>query len=677
MGEGAGGAGISRVSPVQSAEPIDMLAGAYTLDATDISVGSQGFPYGLAFSRSYNSGALNQHGPLGRGWRHNYQVYASRDTSGFAGMGGQTVIGAAGTIVEAFVTYSLQSDLTKPFDKYLACALANQWFVDNLSDNIVTLQSGFSARTFVKLPDGTYTSPGSDAGALTLSGGLYTYTSLTGQKLNFNSYGHLATIVDPSGWTVTLTYDSYAKLTSISNGMGRTLTLTYANSGNDNLLASVSDGNGRSVSYTIDGSANLTTVTDPNGKNWTYQYDIPGRMTKLFKPANPLVAVATNVYDSLGRVQTQQDYQSNTWNYYFAGSRSEEVNPNGKSWVTYFNGQGNAVKSINQVGKISTTTFDALGRMTGATAPEGNSVAFVYDTKHRVTQKTAHAKSGSGLADIVTSATYDPTWGKVKTTTDNMSRVTTFNYDPANGNLLSIVSPAVTGLGSSTASMTYNGRGQLLTVTSPDSILTQNTYDVSTEKLLSTVVDSGVGRLNLTVNFGYDAVGNLTSVQDPRGYTSTLSVDVLRRVYQTTTTAPWSFVTKFTFDDNSNTIKVERQTNDLANPWQTTQATYTADNKVSTATDALGNVTTITYDNLQRRWKVSDAISRLVTTNYDDANRVSSVVTRRASPRSLIHIRITARLQPLRMRATTPRPIPSTDTTGRSKPRIWTLLSSK
>ena len=518
-----------------------------------------------------------------------------------AGMGEQTVIGAAGTIVEAFVTYNLQTDLTKPFDKYIACALANQWFVDNLSLNTVTLTSGFSQRTFVKLPDGTYASPGDDSGTLSVNAGLFTYTSLTGQKLNFNSYGHIATMVDPAGVTVSFTYDAYAKLLSVTNGMGRTLTLTYANSGNDNILASVSDGTGRSVSYTIDGSANLTTVTDPNGKNWTYQYDQPGRMIKLFKPANPAVAVATNVYDSLGRVQTQQDYQSNTWQYYFAGSRTEEVNPNGKSSILYFNGLGKAVKSINLVGKISTAVFDGLGRMIKGTAPEGNSVELVFDSKNRVTQTTVHAKPGSGLADIVTSATYEATWGKLKTATDNMGRVTTLNYDAANGNLLSVVSPVVTGLGSSTVSMTYNTRGQVLTVTAPDGIVTKNTFDATTEKLLSTVGDFGTGRLNLTANFGYDSVGNLTSVQDPRGFTSTATFDVLRRVTQTTTTAPWSFVTKFTFDDNSNTTKVERQTSDPANPWQTTQATYTADGKVLTATGPQGNVTSITYDNLQRR----------------------------------------------------------------------------
>ncbi|MBP9091525.1 RHS repeat-associated core domain-containing protein [bacterium] len=620
---GKGGGGSVVPGTVTSSEPIDLLSGAYLLDATDISVGSAGFPYGLSFARTYSSAQKNQFGPLGRGWRHNYQITAGRDTIGLAGMGNQTTIGAAATIVEAFVSYDLQTDLTKPFDKYITNALTNQWFVDNLSDNVVTINSGFSSQLFVKLPDGTYANPALDAGTVTLAAGLYTYTSLTGSQLNFNSNGHIATMVEPAGVTVTFGYDSGAKLISVTNGLGRTLTINY---GTDNMISTVTDGTGRSVVYTVDTNGDLTTVTDPNTKDWTYEYDIPGRMIKLFKPANPTVAIVTNTYDTLGRVKEQADYQSNVWQYFFAGSRTEEVNPNAKSGILYINSLGKVAKAISLVGKISTSVFDGRGRTVKSTAPEGNSVEFVYDSKNRVTQTTAKAKPASGLADIVTSATYDATWNKVKTTTDNMGRVTTMNYDVANGNLLSVVSPSVTGLGSSTVTMTYNARGQVLTVTGPDGIVTKNTFDAATEKLLSSVGDFGVGRLNLTANFGHDSVGNVTSVQDPRGFTSTSIFDVLRRVTQATTTAPFSFVTKFTFDDNGNTTKVERQTNDPTDPWQTSQASYTADNKVLTTTSPQGSVTSIAYDNLQRRWKVTDALGRVVTNNFDDANRVVSVL---------------------------------------------------
>lgn len=615
-----------------SAEPIDLASGAYLYDATDISVGSS---IGLSFTRSYNSAAQYQFGPLGFGWRHNFQIDIMQDTIGLAGLGGQTVSAAAPFIAAAFVAVDLQSDMSKPFDKYITTALMTQWFADNLSDNVAFMQNGLSSSTFVKMPDGSYLSPAGDNGTLTKPGGNYKYTSLTGTVMNYNNFGHISTIVDPAGVTLTFAYNGDTKVTSVTNGLGRTLTFTYDPT--TGYMTSVSDGNGRNVTYGLDANYNLTSVTDPNGKVWTYEYDQPGRMTKMYKPANPGTTVMTNVYDTIGRVKQQKDYQLNTWDYYFAGSRTEEVNPNGKSSVMYFNNLGRSSKTINQVGKKSTTTYDGIGRALTATAPEGNSVQLVYDNKHRVTQTTVKAKPLSGLSDIVSSVTYDPTWGKVKTATDPMGRVTTMNYDPANGNLLSVVSPTVTGVGASTVSMTYNARGQVLTVTAPDGIVTKNTYDVSTEKLLSTVGDFGVGRLNLTANFGYDAVGNLTSVQDPRGFTSTMTPDVLRRITQTVTTAPWSFVTKFTYDDNGNTTKVERQTNDPDNPWQTSQATYSVDNKVLTTTSPQGLVSTIEYDTLQRLWKTTDPLSRVVTRAYDDANRISTIT----NPASIVEVTYT------------------------------------
>ncbi|MBX9941107.1 MAG: hypothetical protein K2Y32_17730 [Candidatus Obscuribacterales bacterium] len=615
---GTGGIGYN---PVTSSEPIDMLTGDYLLNQADINIGSMGFPYGLSFSRSYNSAYRFQDGPLGLGWKHNFQMFAQKGTDALMGMGNHSIIGAAAAIAELYVAVDIQRDLTKPFSKYITCALASQWFIDNLIDNAVMISTGNKSMLFIKLRDGSYTPPRVDNGILSLVSGAYKYKTLGGTEFNFDSTGKISTWVAPFGVTVTFTYTS-GKLTSVSNGLGRTLTLSYTG----DRLTSVSDGTGRSVSYTVDGSKNLTAVVDPNGKSWTFEYDLPGRMTKHFYPANPTVAISTNTYDSLDRVKEQRDYQSNLWQYFFAGSRSQEVNPNGKGSVIYNGVYGLPVKTINQVGKISTTVFDGRARVKKSTVPEGNSIEFVYDVKDRVTQNTLKAKPGSGLSDIVSSATYDATWNGLKTATDPMGRVTTLNYDPTNGNLLTVVSPSVTGLGSSTVTMTYNGRGQILTVTSPDGVVAQNTYDVSTERLLSTVADFGVGRLNLTVNYNHNARGDVTTVQDPRGNISTTDFDVLRRVTQVTAPSPFSYLTKFSYDDNSNVTKVEKQTNDPENPWQTVQSTFTADNKLLTMTDPLGVVSSvIQYDNLQRLWKITDGLSRTVERFYDDANRVSSI----------------------------------------------------
>jgi YD repeat-containing protein len=80
-----------------------------------------------------------------------------------------------------------------------------------------------------------------------------------------------------------------------------------------------------------------------------------------------------------------------------------------------------------------TTSFqyEANGRLTRSTLPEGNYVQLTYDARGNVTETRAVAKAGSGLADIVTSASFDTTCTNVVTcnkpnsTTDARSNTTT------------------------------------------------------------------------------------------------------------------------------------------------------------------------------------------------------------------------------------------------------------
>ena len=59
---------------------------------------------------------------------------------------------------------------------------------------------------------------------------------------------------------------------------------------------------------------------------------------------------------------------------------------------------------------LSRTTsyaYDASARLTQITAPEGNNVQYAYDARGNATTTTNVAKAGSGLASIVSSASFD------------------------------------------------------------------------------------------------------------------------------------------------------------------------------------------------------------------------------------------------------------------------------
>lgn len=601
-------------------DPVGAFTGAYILSTTDLDVGSQVFPYKLSFGREYNSKTQYSNGVLGRGWSHSHNINATVSSNGFFAMGQQYAVPACATIANFFVNIDLASDNARPVSKLVTMTVADAWWIDQMVNNAVTISYPDSSnQVFIKQSDGSYSRPINFPNKLNVVGGLFVLTTPQGVKTNFNSSGQIASIVYPNGVTVSYTYSS-GTLTSISNGMGRTLTLNYTSG----KLTSVTDGNGRSVSYTIDGNSNLTTFVDANSQSTTYSYDQPGRMTQIFYPAFPATAFVTNVYDSLSRVKTQANARSQVTTFYLAGSRGELVDPLGNKEIWYLNPFGATIRQIDAFGFKTDTTYDGLNRPIKATLPEGNYKQMTFDANDNVLSITSVAKSGSGLANIVENMTYDSVWAKLKTYQDGRGNTTTNSYDAANGNLLTIQRPIVGGQ-TPTVTMTYNGRGQMLTRTDETSIVTQFNYDAITEKMTSMVVDFGISpHLNLTTSFGYDAVGNVNSVTDQRSNQTLFVFDNLRRMTQRTEASPLSYVTNFGYNSNNCVTSIQRQV--AGSPaWQTFSWTYSATNKKLTQVDPFGKTTSRVYDGKDRLQTLTDPQGRVWQYSYDAMDRVNQV----------------------------------------------------
>lgn len=85
------------------------------------------------------------------------------------------------------------------------------------------------------------------------------------------------------------------------------------------------------------------------------------------------------------------------------------------------------------------------GNLIKATLPEGNIFEFTRDAAGNVTQTKLKAKTGSGLADIVSSQTIGP-FGQPLTKTDARGNVTTYTYNATHGGVLTETGPAVNGV---------------------------------------------------------------------------------------------------------------------------------------------------------------------------------------------------------------------------------------
>jgi RHS repeat-associated protein len=630
-------------------DPIDAARGHFLYNHEDILTGVDKFPVSLGFSKLYTSSRKDVAGPLGRGWTHNFDSGVSVSDDGLQAMGEDSALDAAQLIAERLVSIDLMSDAALPLNKMVVATLGARWAGDQLLGNTVVVRNGLDGEVFVRLPDGTYNAPPGSSTKLIRNGdGTYTYESANKARLNFNTAGKVSAYVHPSGVQVNFGY-SGNDLTEVKNSLGRTLTIT--NTGGR--VSSVSDGT-RSVSYGYDGNGNLTSFTDATAKQTTFQYDVPGRMTKFFHPSNPSVAQVTNVYDSLERIQTQANAAGQVWNYYVAGSRTEELGPLGQSKVSYFDGAGKVLKSITPTGKATANTYDGQTRLIKTVLPEGNAVEYDYDDAscaaqlrctHNVKAIRQVAKPGSGLATLTQSFTYESAFNKVATSTDARGKVTSYTYT-AQGLPLAVTSPAdaagvqpVTTFGYTAQTAAGFPAFYLQTSVSQktnasNTVVSTTSYNAANKYVPQTVVaDSGTGKLNITSTLTFDAVGNSTLADGPRtDVTDTVATvyDAERRPTQVTNAL--GKLTRMAYDADGRLVRSAAQ---IGTQWLVSCRTYTASGKLlkawgpaQTAADttcpaqaAPVPVTDYAYDELDRLMRVTENL-----TAAEGGNRVSETV---------------------------------------------------
>lgn len=634
-------------------DPIDMVKGHYLYSRNDMTTGVGEFPMSLNFERLYSSGNRTQGkaGPMGLGWTHNLVANVAMGTDGFQGLGEDSALDAVNSIVEAMVSIDLHNDAAMPLDKIVISTVGQRWFGDQLVDNTVIVRQGLNGEVYVKLPDGTYNAPpGNSAKLIKNANNTYTLETVNKAKMDFDTTGKIATYTHTNGVQVKYAY-SGNDLTSVTNSLGRSLTFTNTSG----RITRVADGT-RNVNYAYDtATGNLISFTDATLKATTFQYDLPGRMTKLFYPSFPTVAFLTNVYDSLGRVQTQTNANNNLYSYYFAGSRSEEVGPGNVSRVSFLDGSGKVIKEINPLGQITTNTYDGQTRLVKKTLPEGNSIEYVYDDApcsaqkrctHNVKTVGQVPKPNSGLATLTTNMTYESSFNRLATVINPRQHLSATHTYTAQGLPLTVtgatddsgVAPkttygylSVTPIGFSTF---YLPNNETKNISSTASLTNSVTYNTTNRYVPATkVVDSGTGKLNLTTSYTYDAFGNLTQENGPRTDVSDItnySYDAERRV--TKLTNAMDKITHKGYDADGRGVRSAAQ---IGSQWMVSCKTYTNTGKELKAwgpsTTALDTscptaaapvpVTDYAYDSLDRLQRVTENM-----TTAEGGNRVTELV---------------------------------------------------
>jgi YD repeat-containing protein len=335
---------VSLTPPSAANEPVDMASGAFLYDRTDLSLGGNA-PLGLAFTRSYTSNKNFSRRTMGYGFTHNYDIYITPTSHGEPVLGYRLPVETAGMIAAYYVIL----DLLKTQDtiqSWMAASLSSKWAIDQAINNAITVNLGPKVMEFIKLPDGTYSSPpGITTQLIKNTDSTYSLLERFGTRMDFNGSNNqnganqISKLKDVDGNTMDFTY-SGSNLIQVKDAFNRILSINYSSSG---IIQNVADSASRSVSYGYDGSGNLISYKDPEGQEgrvWTYDYDSNHRLTTLANPSPfNTTPTVTNTYDSLGRVKTQavpRQSGSATYYYYFSGFRNQEVDPAGNAQTYYY-----------------------------------------------------------------------------------------------------------------------------------------------------------------------------------------------------------------------------------------------------------------------------------------------------------------------------------------------------
>jgi RHS repeat-associated protein len=614
-------------------DPVDTVAGNFLYSNADLSNGVGAFPQSLTFTRSYSSGKRDETGPLGRGWSHNFNQSVTQGSDGFQAMGEDSALDAVGAIIEHKVSLDLLADPAYRILNIVIASLGQRWYGDQLVNNTVIVTRDLNGEVFVALPDGSYNPPpASSARLIKNADGTFSYEAAQRGLLKFNAAGKAESYTDPGGLQVRYTY-SGNDLAQVQNSLGRTLTFTTAGG----RITKIGDGT-RTVSYGYDGNANLTTFTDPLGQNTTFAYAQPGQMSSLFYPSFPTVSAATNVYDSLGRVKTQTNARGKTYEYYFAGSRTEEVAPGNVSRTWYIDALGNVLQSATPLGNYTVNVYDGLGRLIRTQYPENNGIAYSYDDAtcasadkrctHNVKTVSRFAAPGSNVAPLTQSFTYEARFNQVATATDARGKVTSYTYTDR-GQPATVTSPVDSAGVAPVTTYGYvafapNGYpafvlpSSVTTRTSAgNDTTTATTYDPANFYVpVTSTVDAGPGRLNLTTTLTYNRIGDPIQVDGPR----TDVADTLASVYDanrhvTQTTNALGKQTRTTYDPDGRPVI---QASQIDSQWLVTCTQYSPTGKVArTWGPALSASATAC--------PAAAAPVAVVDTAYDDLDRIQRI----------------------------------------------------
>lgn len=339
------------------------------------------------------------------------------------------------------------------------------------------------------------------------------------------------------------------RVSRVSNNVGYSIDLTYltntfqpgASAVNWYRRSSAIFKNGTTTAATINyayPSSTTTQTTDIGGRVWNFTYVGDNQSGSLSGIKRPMAAANSTILSYANGAVSSITIDGVTTSYSraVAGTTATTTVTNAISGVRTAIAnlaQSRVTQITDELNRVTTYAYDASARPTEVTLPEGNKVVTSYDGRGNVTSTTWRAKPGSGLTDIVTTASYPasctnpvlcnkPVWSK-----DAKGNLTDYTYDSTHGGLLTATAPAGSNGIRPQTRYSYAATGGVTLLTSVSTCrITANCVGTADEtkvtnaytaNLLPSSITTAAGDNSLiaATSYTYDLLGNQITVNGP------------------------------------------------------------------------------------------------------------------------------------------------------------------
>ncbi|MGD7134360.1 hypothetical protein ACQCSP_22620, partial [Ralstonia pseudosolanacearum] len=416
----------------------------------------------------------------------------------------------------------------------------------------------------------------------------------------YNDRGQVVGQVDGGGYLTETVYDANGRVTKTiryanpANGpagvASSLVSLRPASSPEDHVATSSWDGLGRLASqtnaegtvtqYAYDSVGNListaTALNTADQRTLLTRYDVQGRVVAELGGDG---AALLNGNQTQAQIDAVWRQYATTYTYDAAGRRTSQTDPNGNRTVFFYDNVGRLRYTVNAAGEVTENQYDVLGHLTGtsqyATALDALTLAGLQGG---LLSSTANQSAGVAIAAAQQAAA-------------SQNSTVRFAYDADGERILT-----QDAMGGTTAA-SYDAFGDQIATTQSigagRSVTNARSFD---RRGMQTGSVSDVGGLATTASAQYDAFGRLIRSVDANGNVAQESYDPLGRVVSVT------------------------------DPTGATRgSTYDAFGRVLTQTDALGNRTTYSYNTVQRSITVTSPDGVSMTTVHNREGQTASV----------------------------------------------------